>query len=207
VLSFGITPLVACFVISYLVEPIWLTRTLVQVVPFLSLGLALVILDWIRERGSIRAHRFRFLFEMGITGLVVIGTLLGLVDTQHKYYPWSPLKGSAEIIRKNRDAVDVVYIPDERMYWGWSWYFFGPGRVPPTTDYSLTRDGVTAVSRPTVEAALREAREKLRWWIVYRAGDDLGVLSSPGNASNIAPVQTFYDVTVGQVDMNAIAQP
>jgi uncharacterized membrane protein len=204
-LSFIIAPLVSCFFISYLIEPIWLTRTLAQVSPFLCLGLGLFINDVIQDYRLVGKNRVKFLFEVAIASLFAFESIFGIVYIQFKYYPWSPTKGSVELIRSKLKSMDVVYIPNERLYWAWSWYYFGPGLVTPlTTNYEMSKDGVTFVSRPSVNTALGQDRT---WWIVYRDTDDLGTLKSKIVPSRLKNVSKFYNVRVDRFRLHSKDEP
>jgi uncharacterized membrane protein len=159
-LAFIVAPLVFCAVVSYLYRPIWLYRTLAYLAPFLCLALAL----------GCAALRSRPWLARGAM-LVVCWSLAGALANQYLTftYPVIP-RAAAEWVRSTARLPDVIYVPNERVFWGWGWYFAGPGSVNPlTTTYALTtHDGLLVFARsalPPLEAARV-------YWVVYRFIDD-----------------------------------
>jgi hypothetical protein len=193
VASFVVAPIVACLVISHLVRPIWLPRTLAFITPFLSLSFAVAILGLLDKRvfpGL--AGRFAGWLLVALVGL---GTVAGLGHELHAYRVWSPMKEAAHYVAGRAGPADMVYVPHERVFWGWCWYFIGPGSVNPlTTDYSTAgAEDVQVVAGQALQGQVRRGRT---YWIVVRdidAPDPYAVFPEPGIGR---AVRSFANVTV-----------
>ncbi len=201
-IAFILVPLATCFLVSYLIEPIWLTRTLVLVSPFVSLAVALVTDDILRNRRHCGGrNRFHLWGKISLISVFAAGSFFAIVSfVGHNYVTWTPLKESAIYIHENAGNNDIVFIPNERMYWGWCWYFLGPGHVTPlTTDYTMMQDGITIISRPSVEAQTRQYEGERTWWIVYRDYDTFGPLPIEPVLENPETIKMFFNTCVAKV--------
>ena len=195
-LSFVVAPVIACLLISYLGRPLWLTRTLSHIVPFLCLGLAIVAIE---ARRSLAAdgHRITVL-RLGSWVLLpaLIGaSLWGCLYQQTHYQPWSNLLQPVRYVSSAAGPSDVVYVPNERVHWGWCWYHVGPGAVSPLdTNDDTSPEGVRVLSRRSISYPLDRKKD---YWVVYRAYDR-GLLDFVDRASEHTRGEkaTFRDVIV-----------
>jgi mannosyltransferase len=189
-LSFILVPLLSSFLVSILVVPVWLTRTMLFILPFMCLGTALVLVDLIDtpRRGGVP------LLQAVVLEAVCLAALVGLVYQQQVYAPWTPVKESAALIRSQAQGEELVYIPHYKMYWGWGWYYFGPGIVHPLwTNYREVDEGITVVGRPAAQSL------DGNWntlWVVRRQFDDLGTLGDMLELSALERVGEFRNVFV-----------
>ena len=172
VISFVIIPIVFCITVSYLYRPIWHYRVLAYITPFLSLAMALVI-------ANIRSHHKKgvAITSYGISAIIISGFLVALIYQQTRAsYPWSNIKQAAAYVQSEIEAGDVVYVPEERVFWGWIWYFSGPGGVNPLdSTYSFTTDeGVQIFSKPAIDVT--EVKETQAYWLIYYYGFDSTLL-------------------------------
>jgi uncharacterized membrane protein len=191
VLAFIIAPMVFCFVVSYLIRPIWLYRTLAYIVPFLSIAIAFIVVQIIPSlmRGRVGQPWVK-------SGLIFATTLVLLFSTilqQTTFsYPWH-IRDAARFIQSVAQKGDVVYVPNVRIFWGMGWYFIGPGSVDPlTTNYSLVSpSGIKLISKP----ALPIVPDNANYWLVSRSYDDL----APFVIKPSDPVWDFADMQVIRV--------
>jgi uncharacterized membrane protein len=162
-ISFVIIPVIFCIVVSHLYRPIWLHRTLAYTAPFLSLAMALAIHKLRISRVSEKISLDK-IFSLSVIFLYLIGLAFQQLNFRH---PWD-IKAAVEYVQSEIHTGDVIYIPHERVFWGWLWYFSGPGSVNPlNTDYALvTPRGIRLLAKPAIDNYGVEDRQN--YWLVYR---------------------------------------
>jgi len=194
--SFVSIPIVFAIVISYVISPIWLPRTLAYIFPFwcLSLSLTLAIaLD--RHCNSRKKHS---LLPHGFFALCSILLLALSIHQQRTFYWLWDIKDASTFVSANLRADDIIFIPDKRLFWVWGWYYAGPGTVNPlTTNYLLTiNERVHAVSSSTIQDFIETDRT---YWHIYRPNiDPSSYLSSMGNVKRKLIVD-FRGLTVEKI--------
>ena len=203
VISFIILPIAACFIFSYIVKPIWLTRTLIHIVPFISIGIAIIAAAAVEKLKTIEVNSKKIVhFGYGmLAAAFIITTLVGGLYQQRLYIPWSNLLEPVQLVQAKAAPSDVIYIPYERVYWGWCWYFIGPGSVNPlTTNYDNSFKDIRIVSGPLTRFPIEGVKT---YWVVYRAynGDIKDFLNKlPGYTREVAG--TYSDVIVEKITIN-----
>ncbi len=171
--SFTIVPIVFCVAVSYLYRPIWLHRTLAYTLPFLNLAVALAISEWQAGRGGVT-----LLLGNIFSLTIILSFLVALVYQQFTFrYPWN-IEEAVEYVKSEIQAGDVIYVPHERVFWGWLWYFIGPGSVNPmNTDYSIVAPrGVRILAKPAIDRYWIERGKN--YWLVHRNIDSVSPFES-----------------------------
>ncbi len=172
VIAFVIMPVVISLAISYLYRPIWLHRTLAYTVPFWSVTIALAITrsaallhNRIHNRSGRDIVRYGFLTAVSLLFFLALRS-----QQSGSYYPWR-IREAATFIRHVAAHDDQIYVPYSRLYWGFTWYFLGPGSVNPlaTKDELTTNDGIHIFS---VNAAQDPLAKGTCYWIIYRDVDE-----------------------------------
>lgn len=166
--SFIVVPIVSCIIISYFIRPIWLYRTLIYIVPFLFLAIALAILQ-LCASASAKSGDSRF--SLDSVCLVTVSFVLSLMLVQQfKTFSRSPgFREAAKFVQMEARAGDVVYIPSHRVYWGWGWYFIGPGSINPlTTSYHIVTEGnIKMLSEDSIIEDYLKVGQTV--WIIYNS--------------------------------------
>jgi uncharacterized membrane protein len=164
VFSFIIIPILVCAATSLFIRPIWLQRTLAFVTPFIFLSLSFMI--WKNTQRK-RRQRHEIILRLGITFVVCAALMFSWIDQQLTFsYPWK-IKEAAEYIKARAKPHERIYIPYDRMFWGFSWYYVGPGSVNPiTSDYFIqTAEDVVLYSQKAEHSG--EVEDSC-YWLVYR---------------------------------------
>lgn len=126
-LSFIMTPLLLCLVLSYAYKPIWLERTVSWVVPFLCVLLALLIAR-IAQTGA--AWRPRWVKDGKVfTALAVlaVASFAALCLRQQRYLPDYGYREAVAYVHAQARPGDVVYVPGRHL---WAWARYVPGKAP-----------------------------------------------------------------------------
>jgi mannosyltransferase len=119
-------PLVAEFVASHLLRPMWIERGFLFMLPFIALSAATALiraedfltqrLDRVTARAAWSALAAAFLLLFGVYGFRAF-------DIDFKGAPYAP---AAKTIAAGLRPGDVVYVPNFVSFWGIAWYLVGP---------------------------------------------------------------------------------
>ena len=172
IIAYVIAPIVFCALTSYLIRPIWLHRTLAYIVPFLSLAIALIVSESFMNVPKLNIQNRLFVYGL----FTVLGSflLLTLMNQQLNYsHNWN-FREAAKYVQKFSKEYDIIYIPYDRTFWGFNWYFIGPGSVYPLDkNYRLiTENHISVLSKPSIDQDVVDGRNV---WIVYRNTDDITI--------------------------------
>jgi uncharacterized membrane protein len=129
-LGFGVIPLLAGFVISYGFRPIWITRSMIFVLPFWLLFMAYSV-EYLHKR--VLFGKARYLIIGFLIGALLTGTLL------QQHYPreqWR-METAVKAVTPQVQAGDYVVFPAEIMFWFWGWYTLPPGSILPRITTSV----------------------------------------------------------------------
>jgi uncharacterized membrane protein len=167
VISMIISPILAAIVLSNLVHPIWHTRTIIFVLPFLAFSLASVV-----DRLAVNLKIwFQQVFIARLTVILFLVFLCGMTIYQEKSYsaPWS-FRQAAENLSKHAKKGDLIYCPNYRDMWALGWFLEGPGRINPLDNIAIRvrKSGAILVSWPTVIPFFESGRST---WIVTHNKD------------------------------------
>jgi mannosyltransferase len=133
VTCFLFLPIVGCVVVSHLVTPIWLVRTLAFTVPFLCLFVASGVEFYAhRLANAFTTQTPARLFQIGVGCALVL-----LFACSNRTQPVSGFREAAMWCHGNVHAGDTIIVPHKRDFWGFGWYFAGPRQVHP-----LRREGI-----------------------------------------------------------------
>lgn len=196
--SFLLLPILFCIVVSYIIKPIWLTRTLVQISPFISLAITVAFFPLLKK-GFRTDHRRKFMIGLTAMAIFVFLSVTGIIYQQYHYLPWSNLRNAVELVEHNIAPSDVIYLPNERLFWGWCWYDLYPGSVNPLqTNYTITKSqGQLIVSKESVQSTMRIGQT---YWLVYRSYDnDINDFFIHFKQYERELVKSFRDVTVEKI--------
>jgi uncharacterized membrane protein len=190
-LAFVVAPIAFCILISVLSRPIWLYRTLAYLAPFWSLIIAALVIQ-AGEFVHLRFGKSWLKYSFRLTTLSLLGLVMVRQQTGFSYV-WR-INDAVEFLQSAAQNGDVIYVPNERLFWGVGWYLAGPGSVNPLqTNYSLvSSSGVKIISRPAMTQELEIATD----WIVYRSIDDISPFSVESSSKD---GWDFSDMTVIQV--------
>ena len=164
--AFVVAPPLCSLLISYILKPVWLYKSLAYITPFLCITLALIVCELVPDRVRGRGSAW---IQRGLAGVVIAMFTASLILQQITPMSWWDTAAAARFLKAHVQPGDIVYAPGERFFWVLSWYLVGPGSVNPlTTDYDLDSPaGVRIVSRP----AIARYMQAQRFWLVYRADD------------------------------------
>lgn len=181
-ISFILVPLIANAAISYLYRPIWVGQSISSLSTFLYIGIAFTV-DHLLDSPKSNINRF---FEWGVLGLYFLGVILSFIYVGNNYSVWVPLKQPVALVKQNMHPEDTVIIPDHRTFWGWSWYFIGPGSVNPleSTYDILTKDNIRIVGWESPASQMKPGQ---RYWIVRRSDN----LTEMNMLANDEPSKTY----------------
>ena len=95
-------------------------------------------------------------------------------------------------------SADIIYVPNDRFFWGVSWYYLGPGSFCTLEPNYLmsAEDGVRLVSLPALQNIREEGNT---YWIVYRDMDEIGAFFEDHDYVDRQIVGTFRNVIVERV--------
>lgn len=191
VVSFLLVPIGFCLLISYIYRPIWLHRTLAFMIPFLAVALAIAIS---RLFVSIKRHSTPIVPYYALLAIVAAGLMVAVVNQQARiYYPWR-IRAAAHFLQQEALSGSRIYVPDHKVFWGFNWYFVGPGSVNP-----LTTDGVV-ITDNKITVSSNQAMHTLTandgcYWLVYRTID----ATAPFQIKTQEVVHEFDSLLVTQV--------
>lgn len=159
ILAYTFTPILTTIIISYLIRPIWLFRGLGLIVPFVALEIAIWLDQLFEDKG-----RFKVLAPTIAAATLLIFCLALINQIRSLVYPWD-YKQAAQFVKANANSEEVIYLPNERMFWCWNWYFLGPGQTNPIrSDYvAQTKNNITIISKPAWVKPPAQG-----YWQVYR---------------------------------------
>jgi mannosyltransferase len=167
VVSFVLVPLLFCYAVSHLVKPIWFHRTLVYTIPYICLTFSLAIVP---QRGLKPSPRFGVL-RAGFALLIVATLLTSLTIQKRTFEKTWDLRDAVDYVSQEAVPGDLVLIPSQRVFWGWSWYFVGPGSIDPlapATDLWAAGHLVRSIT------GRAEVETDHAIWLVYRRPEELG---------------------------------
>ncbi|MBM4459613.1 MAG: hypothetical protein FJ011_17940 [Chloroflexi bacterium] len=176
--AFVVAPPLCSLLISLVLKPVWLYKSLAYITPFLCITLALIVCELIPGRIQGRGSAW---IRRGLVGVMIAVSTASLILQQITPMSWWDTAAAARILKAHVQPGDIVYAPGERFFWALSWYLVGPGSVNPlSTDYDLVSPaGVRIVSRP----AIARYGQRQTTWLVYRADDiDAPAPFDPGRA-------------------------
>jgi mannosyltransferase len=176
-MAFGAAPIIFCLLVSYLFRPIWLYRTLAYLVPVWCLIVSVGTDNLLK--GGWRAQT-QLGWRVGFSMIPYLTFLSATIVQQLTYSsPWH-IRSAAYYVEQAAQVGEIVYIPNERVFWGWAWYFVGRGSVNPlTATYQLTSsDGIRVVSNLSLEHLIPGQS----YWLIYRQIDSIAPFQerSPG---------------------------
>ena len=126
-----------------------------------------------------------------VIGLVLLMVVSGVSIEQQRsrYGAWVTRDGAA-LVRAEARAGDVVRVSTQRMFWGWCWYFLGPGSVRPMATSYVEKDSAGVEIRLVSDPSTSTGTE----WFVYRSIDPVPV--APGREAFRADYGDIYVVRV-----------
>jgi hypothetical protein len=171
-IAFLITPFAAGVVLSYIVTPIWLTRTFAFTVPFLSLAGAVAV-----DRVG-RHVPGRTAVVTGIVVLTWLGLLVG-VRPQSEDEPRAAYRSLIRTIAEHAGPHDRVLVDSPRARWAVTWY--AAGRTVSTAETSGAErlpGGRLLVLADRTPADLPGAPDGTVWWLIESegAGEDIDLV-------------------------------
>lgn len=191
ILAFIIVPILSCLLISYLYRPIWLHRTLAYSAPFWAVTFALAVDRSAKRLSTVTAQTtLRYTLLTAVTLLFFFALRNQQAGT---YYPWR-IREAATFMAHVTEPGDQIYIPYARLYWGFNWYFLGPGSVNPLapSDELTTAEGIHIFS---VNAAQETIVQGGCYWVLYRDIDE----TAPFQLRPALIVNDFDGLTVARI--------
>lgn len=173
VLAYTFGPILTAILVSYLIRPIWLFRGLGLIVPFILLEIAI----WLD--GLFSQKRLPGLAAGFLTVTTILLFSVALVNQMRSLiYPWD-FKQAAQFVKTNAKVDEVIYLPSERLFWCWNWYFLGPEQTNPIrSDYvAQTTNNIKIISKP----AWIEPPKDHGYWQIYR-DIDTPLVNSPSKS-------------------------
>jgi mannosyltransferase len=171
VVSFVLVPLLFCYAVSHLVKPIWFHRTLAYTIPYICLTFSLAIVPQRALKPSLRSGALR----AGLGLLIVAMLLVSLTIQKRTFEKTWDLRDAANYVEQEAVPGDLVLIPSQRVFWGWAWYFVGPGSIDPLVPAS---DLWAADHQVRSVTGTSEAEAEHALWFVYRSPEELGDMRS-----------------------------
>jgi hypothetical protein len=110
--------------------------------------------------------------------LALVVTLMfgaGLVAQKTTHRKVWDLRGITDFVTRGVLPGDIVLVPSSRVFWGWSWYFVGPGSIDPLAPATELWSPEQDVRTITGHA---EADADHATWLVYRRPEELGEMRS-----------------------------
>ena len=116
-------PIITVFIISHVIKPIWLSRTISLTVPFICLSLALALEAMWRAKRNQAARLGR-----AIVILTIIGALSFLsVQQQLNYHKGDDYKPMAAFLAAHARPGDIIVMDGSGVnLWCFLWYYAGP---------------------------------------------------------------------------------
>ena len=160
-------PMIACAVISYTLQPLWLHRTLAFMTPYLCIAFALLLTtEPDRVAASLSSAAIRRAAQLAVPAAL----LLALVVQQTTFVRvWVP-RAATQYIEQRMSPDDIVYAPRLRFFWGVSWYLAGPGSVR-TFGANVTSARAGDILITTEEEIRGHLRPGQEYWFIYRDSD------------------------------------
>jgi hypothetical protein len=116
-LAYLVLPLVISTVVAIALKPIFKWNVFATIEsPFMAYVLALTIFGHLKDR------RLRLV----AVALVAVALSVAALATRITASQGDDYRGLANIIRKNYQPGDYVYVPQTPMFWGMAWYLLGP---------------------------------------------------------------------------------
>jgi uncharacterized membrane protein len=167
-LPFFIIPLLSGIFISYAIRPIWEPKSFAYLSPFISLIFALSVTTQVNRIKPL-VKLYKTINIMLVWG-VVSGLVLGIIFQQKDYIRWWAIKKPVEYVQEFVSDKDIIFIASERLFWGWGWYFTGPGSVNPLESEKMisTESGVR-ITR--VSTQVSDFQELSSLWFIARDVD------------------------------------
>jgi hypothetical protein len=105
-----------------------------------------------------------------VAALLVLALALAL-QTATFSHP-EHFEAAARFVQEQAEEGDKILVLNQRVAWGWNWYYLGPGSVQPLEPDTTwpAQNAQTVISMPAPEAELHPTQ---RYWLVYRSGDPL----------------------------------
>ncbi len=206
--AFVLAPLLTAAQLSHFVRAIWLERTLSIVIPFLSLGIGLILDEYASavrvhlepsKTGINHTNQTRVWLSLVILLFFLGGSIFGIIFQNEQLSHWWHIKDAVQFVRQEASTGEVIYVPAPRVFWGWCWYYINPGCFNPLDPhYSLdTPQGVRIVTGSNIQEELRPGGS---YWVAYRHTDSSEPLSSyPGVV--IQRMATFNNFFVDKVSL------
>ena len=169
IISFIFGPIIACIIISQLIHPMWYHKPLAYIVPFFSISLAL--LSSSNESGPkigvfLRHRSVQCMISIFLAGVFLVATFFQDTKSAHFYTP----KATALYTKTWALPGDVFFITRMRFFWGFCWYFLGPGSVNPVGENRklCQADGIKVV---LTEGEIKKyLRPKKQYWEIICSG-------------------------------------
>jgi len=122
-LAFVLTPILATIVISYLVRPIWIERSITFIHPFIFLSLGIRISKFqIPNKKPI----YPFLQPLTITIVSLLILFLAFLYQNDNFEAiWAP-RNAVNYIHETALPDDSVVVGNPRTFWAWCWYAKAP---------------------------------------------------------------------------------
>jgi len=194
-ISFLLVPFLFVFGVSYAIRPFWHYRVFAFATPFLSMIIALTII----EIASLAQQRslYKRAVLSGLVGAIIILLLAGLYLQQTTFsYRWD-FYDAAQFIEANVEEGTIIYVPNERVYWGMSWYLIGPGSVDPL-EIGLPLITNTE-NRIKPRKTIGRPKDNEDYWIVYRSGEEIVDRIKPFEQQQIENIDVFNKLFVARV--------
>jgi hypothetical protein len=194
-ISFLLVPFLFALGVSYAIRPFWHYRAFAFATPFLSMIIALTIIE---IAGLVR-HRSpsKRIILSGLVGAIITLLLAGLYLQQTTFsYRWD-FYDAAQFIEENIEEGVTIYVPNQRVYWGMSWYLTGPGSVNPL---EIGRPLITNTENHIKpRTTIGKPKDNEHYWIVYRFGEEIVDKIKPFELQQLENIGAFNKLLVAQV--------
>jgi uncharacterized membrane protein len=127
IFSWLVIPFIACAVISHFIRPIWHYRTLAYLLPFICLGTAMILTE-VGRRFAKKETIKTFLISSGALLSSFVLSMF-LVYQGQTVLRNSNYKEATAFVRQAARPGETIIVANQLIFWGWSWYFRGPGHV------------------------------------------------------------------------------
>src|SRR5690606_15410701 len=96
-------------------------------------------------------------------------------------YVWS-FSEAVQFLQATTQAGDVVYVPNDRVFWGIGWYFVKPGSVHPLALAPLETEGGVEIYP---KSAFKIPADGKNYWVVFRDSDSTDPVSPRPDRTHI----------------------
>ncbi len=192
-LSFIVTPLLFCILLSYVSKPVWLERTVSWTVPFLCVLIALLIGRLVECTNS------RVLAALAI---ITTGCLIALCVRQQRYLPDYGYREATAYVHEQAQPGDIVLVPGRHI---WAWAHYLPGKTPldPSKTVRLNAPGEVQVVSSLKQS---ECLPNRTYWIMSETSRDFkdtgifeNILNKDPASQNSA--KRFGRITVARIEV------